>query len=173
MRKLFLATALIGSLGMMAPPAVAQDASKGSGQGADVFERMDQNGDGKISKDEARANAMSRFGEIDANGDGKVTDADINARVDAMKEENPDVPDRRFKRQKQVLKAQFKRLDENGDGELSSDEYAKSALSRHDNLDQNGDGVVTKQEIKKVRQQMRKQIKQQRQKQKQKQGGNQ
>ena len=172
MRKLFLTTALIGSLGMMAAPAVAQDGDSGGGKRGDVFDRMDKNGDGKISQDEAEANAMSRFKEIDANGDGVVNDKDIDARVDAMKEENPDVPDQRFQRQKQVLKAQFKRLDENGDGELSADEYKQSALSRHENLDQNGDGTVTKEEIKKVRQQMKKQIQQQRQKQQQ-QGGNQ
>ena len=165
MRKLFLTTALIGSFGMVTAPAVAQDGDNGGGKRGDIFDRMDKDGDGKISQSEAEANAMSRFKDIDANGDDVVNDEDIDARIDAMKEENPDVPDQRFERQKQVLKAQFKRLDDNGDGKLSADEYKQSAMSRHENLDKDGNGLVTKEEIQKVRQQMQKQIKKQRQKQ--------
>lgn len=146
--------------------AFNQAGAQQSGEQGGIFERMDKNDDGKISQEEVKDNAMKRFEDIDANGDGKVTDADIEQRIERIREENSDIPDERFDRQKKVLEAQLKRLDKNGDGKVTDDEYKDSALSRHENLDRNDDGMVTEEEIKKTREEMRQKMQQQRQQQK-------
>ena len=45
-----------------------------------TFESLDANGDGKISKDEAEANAgvKARFSSYDLNGDGFIERAEVN-----------------------------------------------------------------------------------------------
>ena len=45
----------------------------GRGRTAPLFQRLDQDGDGKISKDEAPEQFKERFGMLDANGDGFVS----------------------------------------------------------------------------------------------------
>ena len=44
-----------------------------------MFERVDSNNDGIISKSEHLSNAEQRFTEMDANGDGKVTQEEAKA----------------------------------------------------------------------------------------------
>lgn len=44
----------------------------GRGPGPDMFSRIDSDGDGKISKDEAPDRMAERFDEIDTNGDGFI-----------------------------------------------------------------------------------------------------
>ena len=57
------------------PPATAPQ----QGQGAS-FESLDTNADGRISKDEAAANAsvMAQFSNYDLNGDGYIERAEVN-----------------------------------------------------------------------------------------------
>ncbi len=65
-------------------PAFAQDAGAGGGDRAEKFRARfaaaDKNGDGKLSKDEAKAGMpfiYKRFDEIDKGHTGSVTMADI------------------------------------------------------------------------------------------------
>ncbi len=51
-----------------------------------MFEKMDTNADGVISLEEHAAKAERRFKKIDANGDGKVTKEEANNHHAAMKE---------------------------------------------------------------------------------------
>lgn len=64
---------------VLASPAIAMH--HGSASGADSekggkasrFDKMDTNGDGKISRDEFVAMAAKRFDKMDANGDGSLS----------------------------------------------------------------------------------------------------
>lgn len=49
------------------------------GTGRQFFERMDRNGDGKISKDEAGPRIRDRFEQLDKNGDGFLTPDELRA----------------------------------------------------------------------------------------------
>jgi len=66
-----------GALAQTPPPA--QD-TQPQQQGAS-FESLDTNGDGKISKDEAAANASvsAQFSRYDQNGDGFIERAEVNS----------------------------------------------------------------------------------------------
>jgi hypothetical protein len=65
-------------------PVLAQDAQKNmqpnnSQHGKTMFEEMDTNNDGVISKDEFMASAGKRFDKIDANHDGKISHDEVEA----------------------------------------------------------------------------------------------
>ena len=55
------------------------------------FSTLDKNGDGNISKDEAKAQSLlaSRYSEIDNDMDGKVSAEEYNKARDHMKAPNP------------------------------------------------------------------------------------
>jgi len=55
------------------------------------FSTLDQNGDGNISKDEAKAQSLlaSRYSEIDNDMDGKLSAEEYNKARDHMKAPNP------------------------------------------------------------------------------------
>jgi len=72
--KKFLLAAAFGST-LLAAPAFAQDAPRGGG----MFERLDANKDGVITKDEFMAEVATRFARLDTNKDGKVSDAERGA----------------------------------------------------------------------------------------------
>lgn len=72
--KKFLLAAAFGST-LLAAPAFAQDAPRGGG----MFERLDANKDGVITRDEFTAEVATRFARLDTNKDGKVSDAEREA----------------------------------------------------------------------------------------------
>ena len=51
---------------------------RGGGNPGQALSRMDTNGDGKLSKDEAQGGIASNFSSIDADGDGSLTSAEIS-----------------------------------------------------------------------------------------------
>jgi EF hand len=55
------------------------------------FSTLDQNGDGNISKDEAKAQSLlaSRFSEVDKDMDGKLSADEYNGARNHMKAPNP------------------------------------------------------------------------------------
>jgi hypothetical protein len=59
------------------PPSQSRPASQGGGA---TFESLDANGDGKISKAEAQANAgvSAQFSRYDVNGDGFIERDEVN-----------------------------------------------------------------------------------------------
>lgn len=50
-----------------------------------MFEKIDANKDGVVSKDESRAFADARFAETDANKDGKITKDEMKAHHEKMR----------------------------------------------------------------------------------------
>jgi Ca2+-binding EF-hand superfamily protein len=77
-------------------------------EGAKMFAKLDENGDGKIAENEMPQRHWARFGgemfdRMDADKDGKVTKAEFEAAGDKM----------------------FQRMDKNGDGVIEKDEMQK------------------------------------------------
>lgn len=85
MKKILMLTAAVFAL--QALPAIAQDAAPKDGKGHRMFEKLDTNGDGKISEAEHLAHAKERFKAMDANGDGFVTKEEGKAHHEAKKAE--------------------------------------------------------------------------------------
>jgi Ca2+-binding EF-hand superfamily protein len=158
--------------------AVAQSANPSApGSHANFFQhmlqKMDTNGDGRISLDEYLAAAGARFKSIDSQNRGSIDAADIasskaalariDRRANAMVKHLDTASNGYVTQDEFVVAAQkrFARLDKNGDGKLTPDELAtrwgrgakdptqantKSgtfAQQRFDKLDSNHDGVVT------------------------------
>jgi len=107
------------------------------------FKKVDTNGDGVITKDEALAAANARvekeFATFDTNQDGQITQDEIKA-VHAAKRAEMEAK----------FEARFKQADTNGDGQLSKEEVQAGLpmLARgFDRLDTNQDGELSLAEI--------------------------
>ena len=142
MNKLSLLTAtfLIG----IASTAVIATAKGGPGgeRGAGVdqmFERVDTNQDGAITRAEIEAAGAARFATADTDGDGFLTVEEMTAAAESHDSE------RRAKR----VEARLDRLDANDDGKLSLEEMqagSKRLDRMFDRLDADSDGAITKAE---------------------------
>lgn len=72
---LVLCTAMLASAALADDSTRAQSAEKGT----DLFKTVDADADGKVSKDEAAANATfaNNFSSLDGNSDGVVTEREF------------------------------------------------------------------------------------------------
>jgi Ca2+-binding EF-hand superfamily protein len=101
--------------------------------GTHVFRHVDQNKDGKVTKEEAVAAATERFSRMDTNGDGTVTREE--AAHDPKQHDGRDPA--------QLLSSK----DANKDGVLSRDEVSGMPDKVFAAIDANHDGRLTKQEL--------------------------
>ena len=99
------------------------------------FEKLDANRDGVVTLNEYLAAATSKFKELDVAGNGRVT-----------AEEMANSP-LAHKRAEHVAERIARRLDTNGDGRVSKDEFLATAKARFAKLDKNGDGFLSADEI--------------------------
>lgn len=95
--------------------------------------KMDTDGDGQVEVTEIEAQAAKRAAEIDANADGRIVVAEIRAHREKMRAEREE--------------ARLLRLDTNGDGTVSTVEFASGHASRAAKMDKNGDGIIAKDEF--------------------------
>ena len=106
-----------------------------------MFERMDTNGDGKITRDELPEQAPPMFERMDSDGDGAITREEIsNFRPGGGRGQggggqrmNPD--------------RMFEQFDANGDGKITEDELPEDAPPLLQRFDRDGDGAVTREEL--------------------------
>jgi len=100
-----------------------------------MLQKMDTNGDGRISLDEYLAAAGARFKTIDSRNKGSVDAADIASSPEAIK------------RIDHRANALVKRVDTAGNGYITQDEFVAAAQKRFARLDDNGDGKLTPDEL--------------------------
>ena len=137
MKKLLLLTLAV-SVGLASTVVLAQVAGQAAPQAGQskMMSRMDTNGDGFISKDEAAKfpRLAANFDQVDTNKDGKLSKDELAAwRKTAMGEggrmrghdagnQNPEeMAARRAQRHEEC----FNKADANHDGQLSRDEFNK------------------------------------------------
>ena len=126
-------TAIVIGLGLALVVGGAAMADGGK-RAQKMFDRLDVNGDGRITQEEAQGLRDQRFARMDANGDGRVT---LSEMQDAGR-----------KRRAERMAKRFEKMDANGDGSLARSEYEDLAVRRFQRMDANGDGALTLDEIK-------------------------
>jgi len=99
------------------------------------FDKLDNNHDGIITLNEYVAAAVAKFKELDIAGHGRVTAEEIANSPPA------------HERAEHVAARIAKRLDANGDGAVSRDEFLAAARQRFAKMDANGDGFISADEI--------------------------
>ncbi|MFK7943320.1 MAG: EF-hand domain-containing protein [Paracoccaceae bacterium] len=124
----------LGTAVLFGSAALADDARKGGQRGAKLFERVDTNSDGLITRAEAAEFRTARFQRMDANGDGAVTFAELEEKAKRR------IPERAAKR--------FERMDGNSDGKVTRAEFFERSEGRFARMDANGDGAITRDEVK-------------------------
>ena len=132
--------ATLAALGIASVALLAFAAPEGrEGRGFERMKQADANGDGMISREEAKAlpRLDKNFNAIDANQDGQLTADEMRAF--------------RAKRKGEKHAEHWKRLDTNGDGRVSLEEAKANAprlAERFSAIDTNGDGFITPEEMK-------------------------
>ena len=137
MKRLTLAAVSATAIAAFSLPliAVAQPHGHHGGMKAHLTE-FDTNGDGDISKAEIDAKRAATFADADTNADGALSQAELVAHHEAKQAE------RKAKRQA----AMFAKLDADGNGTISADEFNSRPMRGFDKMDTDGDGVITEEE---------------------------
>ncbi len=145
--KFILTSTLAGALIVSAGIAVAE---KGPGGGPPnperMFEMLDLNKDGEITREEAEKAREARFQSADSNGDGLLSPEEMTAARETRSAERQ--------------QRRFAKLDTNEDGLLSPEEMAAGPRGeRHagmfDRVDTNSDGKITVEEAQAMHEKMR------------------
>lgn len=115
------------------------------------FKEQDKNNNGKIERSESKLPGHL-FQRIDLNGDGAIT---VQEALDAHKarQESPEEHDNKKagKNRGRNGHSPFDRIDANGDGKITQTEAKKAADGFFSRLDANKDNVVTQDEAKSAR----------------------
>lgn len=135
--KILLSSLLLASVAAIAAPAIADN----HGKRGDGITRLDTNGDGTITRAEADAPRLERFAAADTNGDGALTQAELETHAEAERQ----------RRMEERKARHFARLDSDGNGTISAEEFTNRGSGRFARLDANDDGSVTAEEIEAAR----------------------
>ena len=134
-----MAVSLVAPLGANAQSQRHGDdhhrADRGERQIMRLIESFDANGDGQVDLEEVVATRSDRLAEFDANGDGTLDLEEYKTLwVDAY-----------FER----LVDDFQRHDDDGNGQVTVDEFTEDQTRMIARLDRNDDGVVSGADLKK------------------------
>jgi Ca2+-binding EF-hand superfamily protein len=174
--KNFLPRIIFTTAGALALAVLPARAGHDEEEGNSLFDQIDTNGDGHITRAEHAASARKRFAAMDANHDGFVTAAEMDAlqaqRKDAAIRFSVATPVDGATRDpgsgaaradgsvspQEVANARgsasterdsagkIRLMDRDGDGRLSAAEYEAAAAAMFARLDTNGDGQLSRAE---------------------------
>ena len=116
--------------------AMAEPGRDGGKKLERMMERLDSNGDGRLSSSEFAERGARMFERLDDDGDGAISRAEI----DAMQEK------RRAKRAERAA-ARFDEADANGDGRVTRAEFEDRSDARFAEIDANSDGYAAADEL--------------------------
>jgi hypothetical protein len=119
-----------------ATPDAAAEGARHARRGAmqqHLFERLDTDHDGQVSRAEYKASIGARFDKLDTNGDGSV-DADEIAR-------SPATAERTNRRAERFVQ----RYDESGTGKVTRAEFESKQMARFDRIGDGADSVTQEQ----------------------------
>ncbi|RAZ83832.1 EF-hand domain-containing protein [Cereibacter johrii] len=124
--------------------------------GAMFLEQWDADGDGRVTLEEARSRRADLFDTFDSDGDGALGPqelADMGAMRAAMQEANRAATGRPFRAGASGAAGTGSpvRLDRDGDGRVSRDEFVGSTGSWFAWRDRDGDGALTSADFGRVR----------------------
>lgn len=136
------AVLLLGTGVAFAEPTSAPADDKESGHERPLAE-MDADKDGAVSAEEAEARATQKFEEIDTDKDGSVSLDEMDKYREAEKAKR----EAEMKKHEDQMKQKYRaKVDPDGDGKITKEEFVKSAAEHQKKMDVNGDGKVTKEE---------------------------
>ncbi|WP_425407721.1 EF-hand domain-containing protein [Hyphococcus sp.] len=121
----FSAIAAAGAA-LLTAGAYAED---GKGRGG-YWEKMDTNGDGEITADEASDRFAERLEAADTDGSGGVSKAEMEA----------------YHKARRAERREARNPDKNDDGVVDRTEFVNAAQERFERMDKNGDGVLSEDE---------------------------
>lgn len=121
---------LIGSVAGLGFGLAALGAMAAQGKGGRGFDRLDTDGDGKVTAEEMNAKHEAMIENADSDGDGAVTKEEMKAYHEARRAEWREKRD----------------PDKNGDGVVDRQEYINAAQDRFERMDKNGNGVIDEDE---------------------------
>lgn len=133
----FAGAAFAGQIPPPPPPS-------GPGMHMGGMMRMDANGDGVITRDEAIAQADAQFDRMDANHDGTVTPEERSAAFEAMRAARGG--------ESGEGRGMGNRMGGAGDASMTRDQFRARALARFDRMDANHDGKIDQAEMDAMRQ---------------------
>lgn len=130
------------SAGMVFGPAIAGGGwGKMAGHGGKgiyrMMKRMDADGNGELTLEEVESGRTKRFAKLDGNADGVVDAAELKARIMARME----------RRAERRVSRMMRRLDADGDGQVSQAEFISPAKQRFTWNDLNDDGKLSGDEL--------------------------
>lgn len=107
------------------------------GREGPALEQADADHDGKITKQEYIDARAAQFARMDRNGDGFIDDADAHEGAN--------------ERGQRAAAALRGRIDSNGDGKVSKEEFVNAPTLLFDKFDANKDGVLDAKELEAAR----------------------
>lgn len=114
----------------------------------EFFQRIDTNGDRMLEFSEIQAVRAQMFNRMDANHNGLLDAGEVRTAVEQVKSKR-DFHAAQFA----DFQAQAGRMDRNGDGGISRDEFAAFIPDRLRRADRNGDGALSLSELRALRRQ--------------------
>ena len=102
-----------------------------------LLETYDSNEDGKLTQAEIDGVRAERLASFDGNGDGQLNLQEYEALwLDAMRERMVD---------------RFQRHDDDGDGQVTAEEFGERVSRMVARLDRNGDGEISREDFRRMR----------------------